>query len=229
MTRASRPVVVAIVVAAVVLLATLGSVVVLRQLRAAATHPGTSTPAQPSDPTPEFNCGQGKCVSLATTSIGNETVHLVSDSQGRFGHLQIVGPNGPSVFSSNIAVLTANSLSCATGKVSACLLQGMDGTDTLGEIYVDRNGVWSATATPFSSDAGYLALRDVNGDGTPDVVTVQRRCGDVPAAGCTKVAIQVFQVTGDEMGCSVTYSSTGRLPGWPTVTPTAAQLRTCPS
>src|SRR5262249_25597162 len=128
-----------------------------------------------------------------------------------------------------IDTVDAHSISCEEGKASACLLQGKDGADALGEVYIDDGGTWRQTPIPFSSDAGYLALRDINGDGTPDVVTTQRRCGDNAPDSCTKVAAAVFQLTGDEIGCTVTYAAKDQLPGWPDVAPVVSKLSECPS
>ena len=233
MTRASRPVLIAVVVAVLVLAATIGAALVLRQLRdTAARQPDVGTRQAPNPSTgPAQLCGQAECVKLTRVSMPQfkETVDLLADGKGHFARLRVTSDRGAVMFSSQLATVDAHSITCEEGKTSACLLQGMDGTDLLGEVYTDDAGMWQQTPKPFSSDAGYLALRDVDGDGTPDVVTTERRCGDDPPASCTKVAAAVFRLTGDEMGCTVTYATKEQLPGWPDVAPAPSKLSECPS
>ena len=231
MTRTSRPVLVAVVVAALVLACAIGATLVLRHLRESTAQPTTSATSSPPSTGPVQLCGQTACVKLASVAMPQfrETVDLLADGQGHFARLRITSDRGTVLFSSQLAAVTAHSITCEEGKTSACLLQGMDGSDVIGEVYTDDGGTWRQAAIPFSSDAGYLALRDVNGDGTPDVVTTQRRCGDNAPASCTKVVAAVYQLTGDEIGCSVTYASKEQLPGWPTVAPVASKLSECPS
>jgi hypothetical protein len=223
MTRTSRPVLIAVVVAALVLVAALGTTVVLRQLRSAAGESGQSTRVNSGPATPEQVqlCGQAACVKLASVSMPQfrETVELLADDKGQSPRLRITSDRGTVVFSSQISAVTGKSISCEEGRTSACLLQGPQDGGVIGEVFTDKAGAWSQTAMPFGSDAGYLALRDVDGDGTPDVVTLQRRCGDNPATSCTKVVVDVFQLTGDEMGCSAVYARPQALPGWPEVAP----------
>jgi hypothetical protein len=170
-------------------------------------------------------------VKLASVSMPQfkETVDLLADGKGHFARLRISSDRGAVMFSSQIETVDPHSITCEEGRTSACLLQGADGADVIGEVYTDDGGTWRQNPIPFSSDAGYLALRDVDGDGTPDVVMVQRRCGDDPVASCTKVAAAVFQLMGDAIGCSVTYATKEQLPGWPEVAPTASKLSECPS
>ncbi|MFC0439112.1 hypothetical protein [Kutzneria buriramensis] len=231
MTRTSRPVVIAVVAAALVLVAALGTTVVMRQLRSAAGESGQGTRVDAGPATPEQVqlCGQAACVKLASVSMPQfkETVELLADGKGQSARLRITSDRGTVVFSSQIPTVVGKSITCEEGKTSACLLQGPQDGGVVGEVYVDKAGAWSQTAMPFGSDAGYLALRDVDGDGTPDVVTVQRRCGDNPAASCTKVVADVFQLTGDEVGCSAVYARPQDLPGWPEVAP--SKLSECSS
>lgn len=234
MTRTARPVFIAVVVAVVVLAATIGATLVLRKVReTAAQQPTTSAHPAPNPSTgPVQLCGQTECVKLTSVSMPQfkETVELLADGKGHFARLRITSDRGAVIFSSQIDTVNAHSITCEEGQTSACLLQGQqDGADTIGEVYLDDAGTWRQTAIPFGSDAGYLALRDVDGDGTPDVVTTQRRCGDNPPDSCTKVAAAVFQLTGKEIGCTVTYATPQQLPGWPVVAPAAAKLSACPS
>jgi hypothetical protein len=225
-------VVVAVVVAVVVLAAAIGTTLVMRQLREAAARPTTSTAPGPTTPTgPVQLCGQAACVKLASVSMPQfkETVELLADGRGQFAQLRISSERGVVSFSSQVRNVTGHSITCEEGKTSACLLQGKDDAEVIGEVYVDNGGVWTQSAVPFGSDAGYLALRDVTGDGTPDVVMTQRRCGDNPPASCTKVAAAVFQLTGDEVGCTVTYATPQQLPGWPDVAPAPGKLGQCAS
>jgi hypothetical protein len=233
MTKTSKPVIVAVVVAVLVLVAALGTTWVMRQMREAALTPAVTTggPAPGPSTGPAQLCGQAECVKLTIVSMPTykETVELLADGKGHFARLRITSDRGAVMFSSQLDTVGAHSITCEEGKTSACLLQGADGADLMGEVYADDAGTWRQTPIPFSSDAGYLALRDINGDGTPDVVTTQRRCGDDPPDSCTKIAAAVFQLTGDEIGCTVTYATKEQLPGWPDVTPVASKLSECPS
>jgi hypothetical protein len=225
---------IAVVVAVLVLGATLGATLVLRQLReTAAAQPATSAPPPNPSTGPVQLCGQAECVKLTTVAMPQfkETVELLADAKGHFARLRVTSDRGAVMFSSQIDAVDAHSITCEEGKISACLLQGPDGdgTDLIGEVFTDDAGAWRQTSIPFGSDAGYLALRDVDGDGTPDVVTTQRRCGDDPPASCTKVAAAVFQLMGDPIGCTVTYATPQQLPGWPEVAPAASKLAACPS
>ncbi|MFC0544305.1 hypothetical protein [Kutzneria chonburiensis] len=232
MSRASRPVYVAVVVAVLVLIAAIGTTVVMRQLREAAAAPSTTPQPAPTASTgPVQLCGQAPCVKLTSISLPQfgETVDLLADGKGHDARLRITSDRGAVLFSSQIAIVDAKSITCEEGKPSVCLLQGKDSAGLIGEVFTDDNGTWRQTQPPFSSDAGYLALRDVNGDGVPDVVTTQGRCGDNAVASCTKVAVAVFQATGEEIGCSATYNSPQQLPGWPTVRPDPSRLVECQS
>lgn len=233
MTKTSKPVIVAVVVAVLVLVAALGTTVVMRQVREAAAQPVTTGTAPVSNPStgPVQLCGQAECVKLTSVSMPTykETVDLLADGKGHFARLRITSERGAVMFSSQLDTVNAHSITCEEGKTSACLLQGQDGSDLIGEVYADDGGTWRQAPMPFSSDAGYLALRDVDGDGTPDVVTTQRRCGDDPPASCTKVAAAVFQLLGDTIGCTVTSATKEQLPGWPDVAPTGTKLSECPS
>ena len=236
MTKTSKPVFVAVVAAVLVLAATLGAALVLRQLRenAAAQPSASGSPAPNPSSGPAQLCGQAECVKLTSVAMPKfkETVDLLADGKGHFARLRITSDRGTVMFSSQIGTVNAHSITCEEGKTSACLLQGPDGsgTDLIGEVYTDDVNGWKQTPIPFGSDAGYLALRDVDGDGTPDVVTTQRRCGDNPPASCAKVAVAVFQLLGDPIGCTVTYTAPDQLPGWPDdIAPLASKLSACPS
>ncbi len=241
MTKTSKPVFIAVVVAVLVLAVTLGAALVLRQLRDTASvrqsagESGHSVPEPNPSTGPAQLCGQVQCVKLTSVSMPQfkETVDLLADGKGHFARLRITSDRGAVMFSSQLGAVTSHSITCEEGKISGCLLQGPDdggtATDLIGEVYTDDAGAWKQTSIPFGSDAGYLALRDVDGDGTPDVVTIQRRCGDNPPDSCTKVAVAVFQLMGDPIGCTVTYATQEQLPGWPDVAPLASKLSACPS
>src|SRR5262249_52184081 len=118
-----------------------------------------------------------------------------------------------SAVASRGAKLSASSLQCVPGSRSVCLVHGPIPGGEFGEVIVGRSGKWDATDKLYFSDAGYMALADIDGDNTADVVTAQQG-----------FFAQVFAVNGTELGCTKTVAKLAQLPGWPTIKPTKAQL-----
>jgi len=138
--RASRPVYVAVVVAVLVLVAVIGTTVVMRQLREAAAAPSTSPQPVPTASTgPVQLCGQAPCVKLTSIALPQygETVDLLADGKGHDARLRITSERGAVLFSSQIATVDAKAITCQEGRPTVCLLQGKQGADLIGEVFTD--------------------------------------------------------------------------------------------
>jgi hypothetical protein len=200
-------------------------------------HPAGSDAAGGTQAPPAQNaalqCDRGPCQTLTNQRVGADTVDLLADASGASGRLRVSGSAVSNIFETRItqstgAKLTAGSLQCVAGATSVCLVRGDSQDGTSGEVLVGRSGVWSRAEIPYFSSAGYLALRDVDGDAVPEVVAVQRDCDDSTSSGdCQRVFAEVFTLSGNEMGCTRSVGGKAALPGWPVVGPTPAQLRTC--
>ncbi|GAA0597180.1 hypothetical protein GCM10010174_10710 [Kutzneria viridogrisea] len=232
--RAPRAVLVTLVAATVVVVAMAAVAVLFVRFRGTAAAPVTSTQEPQAPKAQPLRCGAQECTQLAVAKLGTETVELLADAQGRAGRVRIESAAGSSVFETtgiqdNKSALTSRSLECVPGASPVCLVRISQNGESLGEVFVGRSGVWSRGESTYASTDDYLALRDITGDGTPEVVAVQLSCGDNPAPSCTKAFAQVFTLSGDEIGCTRVYPANTQLPGWPTVAPSRAQLGTCPS
>jgi hypothetical protein len=113
--------------------------------------------------------------------------------------------------------LDANSLSCVSGAMSACLVHARQEGTMIAQLVVDRAGTWRSVDKPYYSSAGVVRLDDVTGDSSPEVVVVQT--GPVLA--------RVFALDGSALGCTRRYSSVGQLRGWPEVQVSSSDLRGC--
>jgi hypothetical protein len=228
---APRSVVVTALTAALVAAGAMAAAGVLR------LHPAGSDAAGGSQAPPAQNaalqCDRGPCLPLTSQQVGGDTVDLLADASGASGRLRVAGSAASNIFETRItqstgARLTADSLQCVAGATSVCLVRGNSQDGTSGEVLVGRSGVWSRAEIPYFSSAGYLALRDVDGDRVPEVVAVQQDCGDgAPGGECQRVFAEVFTLSGNEMGCTRSVGGKAALPGWPVVAPVPAQLRSC--
>jgi hypothetical protein len=79
------------------------------------------------------------------------------------------------------------------------------------------------------ASGSYIGLRQGGTDG-PEIITAQVKCDSDLSAQCTSapVYVQVFTVAGATVGCSAPVSRLDKLPGWPNVTVSESELRTCP-
>lgn len=218
-------------------------------------HP--SPPQAAGASTDAGGCHASNCRTIASTTIGSDTIDLLANRDGTIGSLRVrstgqapssrtssgqtptgqgtglsqTSPNTSTLevpITGQGATLTAQSLVCDPGNTPACLVRGNSSQGTIGQIYLRRSTGWSASGNPYVSDGGYLGLFDVDGDNTSDVITVQRYC---PGAGdgCTSqhVFAKVFSLIGKELGCTETVSEPKWLPGWPNVSPSESELHTC--
>jgi hypothetical protein len=227
-----RSVIVATVLAAVVAAAALGGAAVVRwragQSDAAAVtseNPGTSSPVGPS------GCLREPCQVLATTTVGGTTVELVADAGATSGRVRVGGPTSGRVLETTITdmgvLLTRDSLQCLAGGPTACLIKGAHGNGLAGQVMVGRSDEWRAVERPFVSDAGHLALANVDGDVEPEIIAAQHDCAGQAECIGRPVFVQVFDLAGTELGCTRNYARVDRLPDYPAVRVTAAQLTPC--
>jgi len=232
-----RSVIVAVVVSALVAAGALVASAALRT-RASGSATGAPTSEKPSSTSPVgvSGCLVEPCQVLGRATVGGTSIELVADKGGVSGRLRVGGPTSGQVIETTITdmgvKLTADSLQCVSGGPSACLITGSrDGeAEVDGQVVVGRSDSWSALERPFVSDAGYLALSNVDGDSTPEVLAAQHDCQARDPASCSGqlIHVQVFALTGSVMGCSRSYSRLEKLPEYPVVHLTKAQLIPCP-
>ncbi|MEU3275235.1 hypothetical protein ABZ639_30660 [Saccharomonospora sp. NPDC006951] len=227
-----RPVLVVVLLAGVVVVASLVAAVLLR--------PDTSPPvfaggqAGQVKPTASAGCGDEPCRVVASADVNGMTVELLADHEGGTGKLRAGGPGSAKVAETAITGmgvrLNRDSLRCAETATPVCLVRGPHDGGTAGEIHVWRGDTWRAAERPYFSDAGVIVLDDVAGDDTPEVVVVRHDCSAAEtAAECQQAPVlaEVFDLRGGEVGCTGTYTSPGELRGWPEVTVTESELGAC--
>jgi hypothetical protein len=215
--RSSKSVLFTVLLSVLVAAGAVGGAALLRDRQ----EPPAPTPAGSATQPPPSTCRIEPCQVLASTTVISTSVELLADAGNRSGRLRIGGSASTRVIESTITsrgvTLTASSMQCVAGPMSACVIRGALDGGIAGEVVVGRSGKWNMTERPYFSDAGYLALVDVTGDGSPEVVTVQQG-----------VFAQVFAINGDELGCTRAYARLNQLPGWPAVKPDKTQLKPCP-
>jgi hypothetical protein len=219
--------------ATLVAAAAVGGAAALRAHRAGADPAGvTSTPPVQGG---GLQCDRGPCELLASQRVGGDTVDLLADASGTSGRVRVSGSAGSNIFETHIsqaggARLTPDSLQCVAGPTSVCLVRGDSTAGTSGEVLVGRSGVWSRAEVPYFASGGYLALRDIDGNGVPEVVAVVQDCDEeVPSGQCQRVFAEVYTISGNEMGCTRPVTGKAALPGWPVVAPALTQLGSCRS
>ena len=175
-----------------------------------------------------LRCGSTACRTAVKSDVGADVVEVLVGEGG--GRIKVTGPAGPNIFESTVVdsggVIDAQSLECVSAEVSVCLVRGKSGEELLGEVLVGRGGTWTRAQARYLATGGYLALHDVDGDQVADVVAVQRPCDPT---GCKRSYAQVFSFSGTKplLGCTAAVNALEDLPGWPTVAPAAADLRSC--
>ncbi len=231
---AGRSVVITASVSAGLAVLALVGAILLRPNRTA----GTAVDSGGTPPSPSANatlqCANGPCRTLASTTIAGSSVQLLVNAAATIGRVRIVTAQGlDSVFETTInqlgAALTAQSLSCVDATTPVCMVSGTGPQGSAGEVFVETDGGWARADAPYFASGGYLGLR---ADGTQgvEVLAAQANCDDDLSTQCASapVYLQVFAVTGDTLGCTSPVSRLNRLPGWPNVTVSQAQLRACP-
>ncbi|WP_233157538.1 MULTISPECIES: hypothetical protein [Amycolatopsis] len=212
--RAPRSVVVTAVVAAVVALSALVTVRLLREDGTSAQAPAG---AGSNAVTAGADCGEGPCQLVARASVDGKPVELLADAQGGNGRFQA----GANVLELTVTELggrlDANSLSCVSGAVSACLVHARQEGAAIAQLLVGRAGTWRSVDKPYYSSGGVVRLDDVTGDTAPEVVVVQS----------SPVLARVFALDGSALGCTRRYTSVSQLRGWPEVQLNSSDLRAC--
>ncbi|MGW4483639.1 hypothetical protein ACWEOE_07340 [Amycolatopsis sp. NPDC004368] len=234
-TRTPRSALLTAVLAAVVTVAALVVVVVLRPKPdgVAEVPPVNLEPAAPTATT----CGSGPCRQLAAMTVSGTPVVLLSDASGGWGRVQ-VGRQPGTEFELAIttmgAKLSAQSLHCVAGETAACLVTGDvgGGGGAYGELLINSGDVWRDFGKPYFADAGTLSLFDVDTDGRPEVIVVRHECPDAtpgtPRCQAAPVLAEVYRLSGAVLGCTRTVVSPSDLRGWPQVEVRSSELRTCP-
>ncbi|OLR90493.1 hypothetical protein [Actinokineospora bangkokensis] len=191
--------------------------------------PAAGQPAPTSPGTGADGCRPGEaCTVLGTEVIGTTHIQLIGDPGGRSGRLRIGGSASLSLVveltvAGSGVTLDQGSLTCVGAGISACLVRGTGPTGVVGQAVVGRSGTWSPINRAFTSTAGYLALNQVYGDSTPEVLAAT--C----TPGCARVYLQVSQITGPVLGCTQPYPRLTALPRYPDVSVPYAALRPCPT
>jgi hypothetical protein len=236
-TRSPKPwaIVVTAIVCTLVALGALVTAGVLRHERASSADSEETTPP----PTTTSGAGADGCLAKPCTvvgpiPIGGTTVQLVVDAGGKSGRLQIGGGGASDVIEVTItklgAVLGPDSLECVGSAQSACVIRGASSDGMLGQVVVGRSEKWASRDKPFASDAGYVAVRDVDRqEAGLEVVVAQHRCDPAATADCstTPVYVQVFTLQSEPLGCTRDYARLESIPGWPAVDLTSARIRPC--
>jgi len=232
-TRSDKPwaVVITIVACALVTLGALVTAGVLRHERAGSAPRETSTPPTTSSGVGADGCLVQPCAVVGPLPIGGTTVQLVADAAGRSGRLQIGGGGASDVIEVTItrlgAILGPDSLQCAGGTLSVCVVRGATADGMLGQVIVGRSEKWASVDKPFASDAGFVAAQDVSGKQTgPEVLVAQHRCDPATTADCagTQVYVQVFTLKSELLGCTRNYARLESIPA----DLSQATLRACP-
>lgn len=233
--RMPRSVVVTALLCGLVTAASLAGAAVLKaRSDRVAAPPSTSVSTPPTTPSVGLSgCLREPCQVLASTTVAGTFVELLADAGATSGRLRIGGPSASQVIETTVTelgvTLTPSSLQCVPGSASACLIRGEGPDGTTGQVVVGRSDKWSAQERAYLSSAGLLVLNNVVSDSSPEVIAAQYDCPPGQDS-CTKrpVYAQVFGLSGQEIGCTRTYTRLEQLPGYPQVTVTAANLRDCP-
>ncbi|HVK25090.1 MAG TPA: hypothetical protein VM677_27330 [Actinokineospora sp.] len=232
--RAPRSVVLTAVLCGVVTAASLtGAAIINARSNTVSAPPTTSTTTPTTTPNVGVSgCLREPCQVLSTTTVGGTFVELIADAGATSGRLRIGGPSSSQVIETTITelgvTLSPTSLQCVPGSASACLIRGSAPTGTAGQVVVGRSDKWSAQERAYLSAAGVLMLGNVVSDSSPEVIAVQYDCRGNQVCANRPVYAQVFDLGGQEIGCTKTYPRVEQIPGYPQITFPAALLRDCP-
>lgn len=213
--KAPRSVLVTAVLAVLVTVGALVTVMVLRSQRDAQGIGPDRTPTPTTSTDAAEICGTRRCEVLTSAPLGLTTVQLLADVNGRNGRLRVLRGASSTVLEMAAAEmgLTQQSLVCAKGPISACLVSGAYQGGVAGEVFVDGERGWEFPE-PHLSTAGYVDLMQVTGDETPDVVVATQPDCDGSAAECAgaPIVLEVFALDGKSLGCTQPYAALTQLP-----------------
>ncbi len=220
-------------VAATVAAGAVVTAAVLRADRTAAGAAPTTTTVPSTSGVGVDGCQVEPCTVLANIPVGDITVELVADKGAMSGRLRIGGAGSSDVIEATItergAMLTGDSLQCAAGPLTACVVRGRIEGGVTGQVVVGRSGKWNSLAQPFMSDAGFLELADVEPAAGPEMLAAQHACDRTVTQDCstTPVFVEVYNLYSQKLGCTRQYSGLDSIPGYPAVDLTEATLRPC--
>jgi hypothetical protein len=212
---------VAVVLALVVAAGAFGGAAAIRwRAIGSGAPPSTSQNSPPTSPAGTRGCLVEPCTVLSSADVGGTRIELLADSGLRSGRLRIGGANASQVIETEITylgvTLNTQSLQCVPGGPAACMIKGEYEGGIAGEVIVGRSDSWSRAEKQFTSDAGYLALANTDGDAAPEVVAAQHDCRNSDTECATRpIFLQVFALTGTAAGCSRNFTKLTSLPGYP--------------
>lgn len=225
--RAPRSVLVTAAGATVVALAALVAVVLLRAERNSDPADLGSASAGRLDLDAAASCGDQPCEVLTSLPVGESTVELLTDVQGKHGKLRIFGPDGSTVITTALGPmgvrLEQTSLTCAAASTSACLVYGDHRHGYAGQLFVAGDDGWRAVEESYFSEGRYLEVAQVTGDDEPELLVAN--CARECSAGA--VVLEVFTLDGELAGCTDEYGGLRQLPGWPDVVLSDVDLHSC--
>jgi len=231
-----RSVLVTVLVAAVVTAGVLIAVLVLRPHPEAAAPAGPTPDPSPPAPSAVLDCGPAPCEQVAATTVGGTEVALLAAVDGSSGRLRFGPASANATVETSITTIGArvgpDSLRCASGVVTACLVRGTSDGGMVGEVLARRGDSWQDAGKPYFSDAGNISLSDANGDGSPEVIVVRHECpGSQPGSAACKVSsvlATVFDLAGNQLSCTKKYTAPSQIRGWPDIRLLRSDLRACP-
>lgn len=201
--RVPVSVVLAAVGAVVVLVGALGLAYHLRAQTAVVSVGATQSTAETD------TCTDGQCTTIAKQVVGTVAVSLLANGNGTVGQLYINDPHGPNTVDLSITGLGVkvdkSSLQCVSGVATACLVSGSGNSTRVGEIFVARANGWHSLGKTFASSDNAMELTAFADSKEQILASLQQ----VSAAAHN---VQVFSLSGDEIGCSKSYATALTLP-----------------
>jgi hypothetical protein len=233
--RLPRSVLVTVLAAAVVTAGVLIAVTVLRPHPDGTAMAGAAPDPSPQPPSSVSNCGPAPCRQVAATTVSGVEVALLAAPDGSSGSLRFGPEAANATMETTITKIGArlgpDSLRCAAGVTTACLVRGTGDGGVVAEVLARRGDSWQGTGKPYFSDAGTISLSDADGSGSPDVIVVRHECpGSQPgSAKClgAPVIASVFDLAGNQVGCTKKYTAPSQIRGWPDIKLVKADLRPC--
>lgn len=199
-------------------LVTVGALILVAALR---WHGASNLP--PADPgsvsaSGGTDCG-GPCQVLASRNVNGRAVRLLADANGGNARFEAGSEEFEATVTALGARVDANSLSCVSASVPACLISATQNGGKIAQLLFERAGQWWAVERPYFSAAGVVVLNDLSGGVAPVVVIVDNS----PAVA------RVYALDGSIAGCTRHYASVTGVRGWPDVRLVPADVQACSS